>query len=566
MLSSLAVMTREETLSSDQLRRELAKSRLRIAALEARNGGGMEAALLEKEAELRAIAEALPDLVIRVRRDGTLLHLSSPSQDVLSRPAEELVGRNIRHTGLPAETLAVHLECVRAAFETQTVQTFDYALRVAKGHRDFEGRAVACSRDEALLIIRDVTEAKQALVGKRKLEGDLHQARRMESIGRLAGGLAHNLNNLLAPIFGYTELMLENSISAERRQDYLSTVLQAAEGARDLTRQLLAISHQQAPEIRRIDLRKIVSGFEKILRRAIREDIEIELQQAEDPVIIAADVSQVEQILLNLAINAQDAMPSSGRMTIETRPVLVNGEDPRLESGRYGALRVSDTGSGIDEEIREQIFEPFFTTKEPGKGTGLGLATVHAIVRQHGGDLRLESVVDGGSSFEIILPYGEDSLSAAFDSAAPRLDEIRGGTETVLVAEDNGMVQQLVGRILRRHGYTVIVSDSSEHCLQLVRECRDPIDLLLTDVVMPRLNGPELHQQLRRLSPRLKVLYMSGYADEVIADHGIERGGAPIIQKPFSIQGLLVKVREALIYQEAIPSQEPSQRGAIRGV
>ena len=539
---------RSEDETVEQLRLELAAARQRIAELESRNGicGGTETALEEKEAELRAIVDALPDLIIRLRRDGLFLDVKSPSQEVLTLPVEAIVGRNIHETGLPAEVVEVHLRSMRMALRSAGVQTFEYQLQVPRGQRDFEARAVACGRDEVLLIIRDVTEPKKATAEKRSLEGELHQARKMESIGRMAGGVAHNLNNLLAPIFGYAEMLLADAPATGRSRDYLRTILKAADGARDLTRQLLAISHKQLPAIRRLDLRQVVAGFGKILRRAIRENIDIEFRQSADPVIVEADVSQLEQILLNLAINAQDAMPSGGHMDIETASLDLAQGRPGVRPGRYGRLRISDNGSGIDTSIREKIFEPFFTTKEPGKGTGLGLATVQAIVEQHGGDLQLETALGRGSTFEILLPYGDGT--AASLRSAPQLQPapLEGGSETVLVAEDNEMVNRLVCRILRRYGYEVLTAGDGAQCLRLAQRHPGPIDLLLADVVMPKINGPELHARLRALSPALKVLYMSGYADEVIVDHGVERGDAHLIEKPFSIPNLLQKVRQAL--------------------
>lgn len=546
----------DEDKTREQLIQELVEARLEIDALRSRSAGG--AALDDSRAqgrsdeesaataEIRAIVDALPDLVIRIRRDGVFQDVKSPAQDVLSRPAEKIVGFNIRDTGLPDDVVAIHLEKIEAALRSRQVETFEYQLEVPRGRRDFEGRATATSDDEVMLLIRDVSESKQALEQRRQLEHKLQHARRMESIGRLAGGVAHNLNNLLSPIFGYAEMLLVDRPSLERRQDYLKTILKAANGARSLTRQLLAISHKQIPEIRRIDLCKVVGDFEKILRRGIREDIEVEIRQTDEPVIIEADISQVEQVILNLALNAQDAMPNSGRLVIETRHLMVANGHRDLEPGDYGLLRVSDTGTGIDSDIREQIFEPFFTTKDPGRGTGLGLSTVHAIVKQHGGGIHVDSVVSAGTTFEIFFPLGEGEHDGTVEISRARPPLPRSGRETVLVAEDDDMVNRLVCRILRKHGYRVLGIGGGESSLFLVRRQPRPIDLLVTDVVMPGMSGPELYQQLHSTLPDLKVLYMSGYADEVLAKHGVRRSSVHFVRKPFSIPGLLHKVREAL--------------------
>ena len=532
----------------EQLLGELEAARLRVAELEARETRVRDelTGLLKEAAEMRAIVDALPDLVFRLDRSGFFLDVKSRSQDVLARPAAEILGRNIRVAGLPQNLVDLHLENIEAAFCTGVVQTFEYRLEVPRGHREFEGRAVACAEDEVLLLIRDVTEAKQAIEEKRVLEKELHQARKMESIGRLAGGVAHNLNNLLTPIFSYAELLLDASLPSEDRREYLLTILKAAAGANELIEHLLAISHRQLPEIRRIDLRQVVGGFEKILRRAIRENIEIEIVRCATPVIIEADVFQIEQILLNLAINAQDAMPSSGRVVIETRVSVLDNAHPELEPGRYGALLVSDTGSGIDGAIRRQIFEPFFTTKGPGKGTGLGLSTVRAIVKQHGGDIRFESVDSGGTTFEILLPLDAKPGGSSSTIPKPEPAQVQGGIETVLVVEDHEMVSELVCRILTHHGYQVLTASSSEECLLLVEKHTGSIDLLLTDIVMPELNGPELYHRLLAMRPGIEVLYMSGYSADVIAGHGILEDRMRLIQKPFTVQGLLREVREAL--------------------
>ena len=503
---------------------------------------GAEERARETEAELRAIVDALPDLVIRIRRDGQFLDIKSPSRDILALPPDEIVvGRNIRETGLPEPVSAIHLENLERALRTGVVQTFEYSLEVPRGLRDFEGRVIACNRNEALFVIRDVTDSKQTIADMQKLEVELHQARKMESVGRLAGGVAHNLNNLLTPIFGYVELLLIDGTSPESRQSYLRTVLKAARGARELTLHLLAISHRQVPEIRRVDLRQIVADFERILTRAVREDVVIEIRRSQEPVVVAADVSQVEQILLNLAINAQDAMPSGGRLVIETRD-LVEAEADR----RFGALRVSDTGGGIAEPLREQVFEPFFSTKEPGKGTGLGLTTVQAIVKQHSGEIRLDSKIGRGTTFEILFPSGGDMPVQATEPSLVQPEEAKGGDETVLVVEDNATVSELVCRILNDYGYEVVSAKGGRECLRSLEHHSGTIDLLLTDVVMPRISGPDLYDRLLPRFPDLEVVYMSGYTDDVIAAHGILRSQVHFVRKPFSIPDLLHEVRRAL--------------------
>ena len=535
--------SQDEIKSRDQLMHELAAARRQLAELEAEDRR-RRGTSLRKEAEMLAILDALPDLVIRIRRDGTFLDVKSPSRDILSLPAEEIIGRNIRETGLPPKVIAIHLWNMEAALRSHIAQTFEYPLEVPKGLREFEGRAVACSDDEVLLVIRDITKAKQASAELRRLEAQLHQARRMESLGRLAAGVAHNLNNLLTPIFGYAELLLTGGATPEKQQDHLKAILKAASGASELIQQLLGVGREQKREVGRIDLRQVVADYESILRRAIHEDISLEIRRPRGPVVIEADRSQIEQVLLNLVLNAQDAIRGRGRVVVETRSVVFDDGYRELPPGPCGSLRVSDTGTGIDNALREQIFDPFFTTKEAGKGTGLGLASVLGIVQGHRGEIRLESTVGEGSTFEILLPLCTSTAEREDELTEP--PAIKDRQQTVLVVEDDEIVNRLVSQILREHGYLVLTAPGSEACLHLVEQRSGPIDLLLTDVVMPLINGRELYKRLRLQLPNLKVLYMSGYADDVIADHGVHRDRMHLVQKPFSIPRLLHEVGEVL--------------------
>ncbi len=402
--------------SRGQLLQELAAARRQLDELEssADRHRGTEAALRAREAEMRAIIDVLPDLVIRVHRDGTFLDVKSPSQDILSRPAEEIVGCDIRDTDLPETVIAAHLSAMDAALRTRAVHAFEYPLEVRRGLRVFEGRTVACSADEVLILIRDITEAKRAGAELRGLEAQLYQARRMASIGRVAGGVAHNLNNLLTPILSYVEMLLDGGTGPESQQQHLQAILEAADDASALVQELLAAGSEQEHEVRRIDLGRIAVDYQPILRRAIREDVYLEVRRPHSPLWIDADRSQIQQVLLNLGLNAQDAIRGRGRVVIESRETVVGespggamgGEpaQPALRPGRYGSLRVSDDGCGIDVEIREQVFEPFFTTRESAGGTGLGLASVLGIIQQHGGEIRLESAVGKGSTFELLFP------------------------------------------------------------------------------------------------------------------------------------------------------------------
>ena len=386
---------------------------------------------------------------------------------------------------------------------------------------------------------------------RRALEDRLRQSEKLETIGQLAGGVAHDFNNLLSPILGYSEMLLEDMHQDDPRYRQLQFVRDAAEKAASLTRRLLTFSRKQVLDMKPLDLNRAVSDFERILRRTIRESIQIDLDAAAPSAIIEGDAGQIEQILMNLAINGQDAMPKGGRLTIDTQAVELGPEaagiSEGLDPGPYVRLSVADTGSGMDAETLAHVFEPFFTTKEKGRGTGLGLSTVYGIVRQHRGGIDVESVPGRGTTVRIYLPVREDLVVApaglraraeGVDAAAPP------GTGTVVVVEDDPGVRALTRVILSQRGFHVVVMDGPEECLRHQREATCAADLLITDVVMPGMNGRELYDRLRQGCPGLKVLFMSGYADDVLDQVGA--GGVPFLQKPFTADGLLSKVREVL--------------------
>jgi PAS domain S-box-containing protein len=391
-----------------------------------------------------------------------------------------------------------------------------------------------------LAHVRDVTEQK-------RLEERLAQAQKMETVGQLAGGVAHDFNNLLAPILGYAELLLRDFEPDDPRRTELDEIRRAAERARTLTRQLLAFSRKQVLEMKALDLAEVVSDFRKMLSRTIREDIDIKIEAA--PVgPILGDVHQIEQVVMNLALNARDSMSGPGTLTLEIAEVeldegFLEGY-PEAEPGRYVMLAATDTGTGMDDETLDRIFEPFFTTKEIGKGTGLGLATVYGIVKQHRGIVVARSRLGAGSRFEVYLPRVKDPEEEDDPTPIPRIEAT--GSETIVVVEDDDMVRDLTCRILRTHGYRVIDAANASDCIEMFESRDEPVDLLLTDVVMPDLNGRQLYEVLSAVRPGLRVLYMSGYTDDVIASHGVLEDGVHLIQKPFSVIDLARKVREVL--------------------
>jgi len=410
-----------------------------------------------------------------------------------------------------------------------TVQLSVRAVRNAAGRVDYYET-----------FVRDVTD-------QRRLQQQVLQSQKMEAVGRLAGGVAHDFNNLLTVITSYSDLLLEDLAPGDAKRDDLEQVRKAADGAAALTRQLLAFSRQQVVEPRVVSLNTVVEGLQKILRRVIGEDIEVTITLAPDLGSVRADVGQLEQVLMNLVVNARDAMPTGGRLTVETANVEHDPEYARDREAaavrRFAMLAVTDTGCGMDEATKARIFEPFFTTKETGKGTGLGLATVYGIVKQAGGFIWVYSEPGQGTSFKVYLPAVDataERTTAAATTPAPR------GTETVLLVEDAAAVRAVTKQVLERQGYTVLEAPDGEAALRLAQRHRGVVHLLLTDVVMPRLNGRELAERLVRLRPDVKVLYASGYTDDSVVRHGILESGTAYLQKPFSPESLARKVRDVL--------------------
>jgi nitrogen-specific signal transduction histidine kinase/ActR/RegA family two-component response regulator len=390
-------------------------------------------------------------------------------------------------------------------------------------------------------MAQDVTE-------RHRLEEQLRQAQKMEAVGRLAGGIAHDFNNLLTVISGYTDFLLEMPLIPDPAQESLREVQKAAERAAALTRQLLAFSRRQVLVAVVLDLNAVVTRMDRMLHRLIGEDVQLVSVLAPDLGLVRADSGQIEQVLLNLAINARDAMPRGGQLSLETRNLDVDltasGSHGDIPAGRYVVLTVRDNGCGMAESTRAQIFEPFFTTKGPGHGTGLGLATVYGIVKQSGGHIEVKSQLDAGTSFHIYLPRLTEA-GVELTPIAPR-GRAEGGTETLLLVEDEDSVRALVREVLRQEGYTVLAACNGREGIELCEQSNQPIDLVITDVVMPEMGGRELVGRLATLQPGIKCLFMSGYTDDSLLRQGIQSEGASFLQKPFTPADLSRKVREAL--------------------
>jgi nitrogen-specific signal transduction histidine kinase/CheY-like chemotaxis protein len=400
---------------------------------------------------------------------------------------------------------------------------------------------VFAGRAARLVLARDTSE-------RTHLEAQLRQAQKMEAVGQLAGGIAHDFNNMLTAITGYSEMLLQDLADQDARRHDVVEIQRAAGRAATLTRQLLAFSRKQVMQPQVIDLNEVVAGAEKLLQRLIGENIA--LRTALDPALgtVYADPAQVEQVIVNLVVNARDAMPKGGQLLIETQNADLEtvdaGDTPPAAPGHYALLAVSDTGVGMDEATRARVFEPFFTTKDPGKGTGLGLSTVYGIIKQSGGTISLYSEPGKGTTVKTYFPR-VDATAGSLQPAAQRTVSPRG-SETVLLVEDEAALRAVARRTLERQGYRVLEASDAHAALAIAAAHPHDIDLVLTDVVMPGLSGRELAERLAASHPRVPVLFMSGYTDDSIVQHGVLEAGIHYLQKPFTPRSLAGKVRDVL--------------------
>ncbi len=402
------------------------------------------------------------------------------------------------------------------------------------------------------LIAEDITD-------RRQLEEQLRQAQKMDAVGRLAGGVAHDFNNLLMVINGYTEVLLEQLEKGSAMHQKVESIQQAADRAATLTRQLLAFSRKQLLELKVVDVNTVIGDMERLLRPLIGENIELVTRLSSDAGHTRADAGQLEQVIMNLVVNAKDSMPDGGRLTVQSSDVTVrqNFREHRfIQPGRYAVISVSDTGHGMDKETQSRIFEPFFTTKEKGKGTGLGLSTVYGIVKQSNGYVFAQSELGAGTTFYVYLPRVEDSTEELSPAQSPQNEA--GGCETVLLVEDEESVRELVRVTLISRGYNVLEAENGERGLQIADSCKEHIHILITDVVMPGIGGRELAKRLLVLRPGISVLYLSGYTEDAVVTQGALGPGTGFLQKPFTLQNLAKKVREVIRSQPAPKSKAKS--------
>ncbi len=500
-------------------------------------------ALRTSEERYRTLFESNLMGVARTSMDGRVLECNDALASMFGYTRAEVLGRDVNELypeGMDRAARIANLKKVRS------LSNVEAEFR----HRD--GRLVSVLQNVAMRTERDGTEVVETtlvdLSERKLLEQQLFQAQKMEAVGRLAGGVAHDFNNLLSVILGYSDLLVEAMANDATNRARAEGLRGAGERAAALTRQLLAFSRQQVLEPRVLDLRRTVMEMQTLLRRLIGEDILLVILPGKNPALVKADPSQIEQVIMNLAVNARDAMPRGGKLTIEIEPVDVGVEYARRHQGaapgEYIMLALSDTGEGMDEETRARIFEPFFTTKEKGKGTGQGLATVFGIVKQSGGHIWFYSEPQRGTTFKIFLPRVADSPEperTARDAVRPA-----GGSESILVVEDETSLRELTTEFLVHGGYAVRAARNGEEALELLAHNPGRIHLLLTDVVLPGMSGRTLAEKMLPQCPGLRVLYVSGYTANAIVHHGVLDPGLWFLQKPFSRDALLRKVREIL--------------------
>jgi PAS domain S-box-containing protein len=511
-----------------------------------------ESALRRSEGRMKSILDAALDAVIGMDAQGRVVSWNPRAESSFGWSGSEAVGRPLADLIIPPRYREAHAQGLARFLATGEGPVIGRRIELQALRRDGSEFPVdltitVLKEGDAPLFnafVADITERKH-------LEAQLLQSQKIDSVGRLAGGVAHDFNNLLGVITGYGELLKQKIPDDPQLKRYVSDILRAAERAAGLTRQLLAFSRKQVLQPLIIDLNTVVGEMEKMLRRLIGEDVHLVTVFDDRLRRVQADPGQIEQVLMNLAVNARDAMPRGGRLTIETANVDLDAayarSRPEVKPGPHVMLAVSDTGHGMDPDVLGHIFEPFFTTKEPGKGTGLGLATAHGIVKQSGGHIFVYSEPEHGTTFKVYLPcLGETETEPVAGTTPAPEAPLERGSGTVLLAEDEESLRSIVQEILEANGYTVIEARNAGHALEIAEGHPAPIHLLMTDVVMPGMSGSELAVRLAASHAETRVLYMSGYTDDAVVLHGVLAAEVAFLQKPFTAEALVRKVREVL--------------------
>ncbi|MBM9538690.1 response regulator [Desulfobulbus alkaliphilus] len=518
-----------------------------------------EAEIKSARDQYQSLVDNIPGITYRcmLDRDWTMLYMSDDIDPLTGYPAGEFVRNAVRTYAsvIHPEDASYVEKSVNTAVSEGQLWDIEYRVRHKDGHTRWvheKGRAVYNEDDSVGYLdgfIIDITPVKEAEKQHKRLQEQLSQAQKMESVGRLAGGVAHDFNNKLAIINGYAEMTMETIDPSDPLHEMIQEILTAGRQSADIVRQLLAFARQQTVNPVELDLNDTIASMLKMLQRLIGENIDLAWHPGNNLCPVSIDPSQVDQIMANLAVNARDAIHDVGKLTIETKNTVVDEEyrktNPDAMPGRYVMLAVSDDGHGIEKEVQERMFDPYFTTKEIGKGTGLGLSTIYGILKQNKGFVNVYSEPGEGTTFKLYFPCYETEKSSVHAAKEPS-GEVPMGSETILLVEDEPAILKMGREMIRRLGYTVLTAENPNYALGIAREYEGTIHLLITDVVMPEMNGRDLSSQLTRIHPDLKTLYMSGYTADVIGHHGVLDEGVQFIQKPFSLKDLAVKVREAI--------------------
>jgi PAS domain S-box-containing protein len=501
--------------------------------------------LADANRRVQAVIDASPLAIIRLDMEGSVKAWNHAAERMFGWKAEEVLERPL--PTIPDDEQPQFHDLLAGAARGEVVT----GLQTRRRRKDgvvFDARLWSAPLTGASGEIRGQIAILADVTDQRRLEQQLTQSQKMEAIGRLAGGVAHDFNNVITVVSGYGQMLLDGLAANSDLREAAEEVLKAADRAAGLANQLLTFSRRQTTQPKLLDLNALVRNMERMLGRLIGENVELATVARPDIGPVRADPGQIEQVVMNLVVNARDAMPGGGKVTVETARVVLDESYSRMHAGVapgvYAMIAVSDTGTGMDAETRSHIFEPFYTTKEHGKGTGLGLSTVYGIVKQHGGDIWVYSELGKGTTFKIYLPVAAGAANAGTAEAPPVRTGSRG--ETVLLVEDEQGVRKLVRGVLEMQGYCVLEADSGEKALDVCAAYEGPINLLLTDIVMPKMGGRDLAAALSPRRPGMKVLYLSGYTDHVVMDRGVLEHGAEFLQKPFTPDALARKIREVL--------------------
>jgi two-component system cell cycle sensor histidine kinase/response regulator CckA len=548
---------KEKSETQEQMIEELKALRRKVEELEKfeEDHKRVQSALKESEKKFQQFYDEAPVGYHELDTKGRITRVNRKELQMLGYSAGEMLGKPVWNFFEEGDTTRKVI-LAKLSGDVSFHDTFERTYRRKDGSTLpvlVEDRVIRDSENQVIAIrsiVEDITERRRTEEALRKSEEQLRQWQRVEAIGRLAGGVAHDFNNLLMTIKGCSELLLGAFDRRDPRREEVEEILKAADRATALTRQLLAFGRRQVLQPQILDLNAVVMNMDKMLRRLIGEDIQLITSLEPEVWSVKVDPGMIEQVVMNLAVNSRDAMPSGGKLTIETTNVIHDEEyashHVSVKPGYYVMLAISDTGCGMDKETQSHLFEPFFTTKDTGKGSGLGLSTVYGIIKQSGGNIWAYSEPGLGTTFKIYLPRVERAAKGYKPRLKPKEVGAPGGTETILLVEDEEAVRTMVSKILQNKGYTVLEARHGNEAIEVSERYEGSINLMVTDVIMPQMSGRELAERMASMRPEMHVLYMSGYPDNTIVQHGVLEPGTAFLQKPFTINALELKVREIL--------------------